>query len=224
MAPVRLAVVDDFEIIVSGVAGMLEPFTDRIDVVELDANRSIDTDVDVALYDSFAQGEAHTEDLQGVLDNPHARHVAMYTWRFDPDLLAFGLSRGLDGYLSKGLEADQLVAALERIAGGETVVAPDRPTDSRAARGSREPNPDRPWPGREYGLSEREAEVLALITAGRSNPEIADLLYLSVNSIKTHIRGLYRKIGVSRRTEAVLWGVDHGMRFDHRQVDDPDQG
>lgn len=73
--------------------------------------------------------------------------------------------------------------------------------------------------GREHGLTERESEVLALMIRGLTNPEIADSLYLSVNSIKTHVRSLYRKLGVDRRSKAVLWGVEHGFRT-ARRVDD----
>ncbi len=61
------------------------------------------------------------------------------------------------------------------------------------------------WPGREAGLSPREAEILALITQGLSNQEIADRAYLSINSVKTYIRSAYRKIGVTRRTQAAVW-------------------
>ncbi|MFC4785242.1 response regulator transcription factor [Nocardioides sp. MAHUQ-72] len=60
-------------------------------------------------------------------------------------------------------------------------------------------------------LTRREAQVLALIALGRSNQEIAAELYVSVNSVKTYIRTGYRKIGVSRRVEAVRWAMQHGL-------------
>jgi len=75
------------------------------------------------------------------------------------------------------------------------------------------------WPGRGEGLTDRESEVLALITQGMSNAEVADLTYLSPNTIKTYIRSIYRKIGASSRTQAVLWGVEHGFRPDKRRID-----
>lgn len=68
------------------------------------------------------------------------------------------------------------------------------------------------WPGREDGLSRREGEILVLVVRGKSNAEIAELVYLSANSIKSYIRSTYRKIGVTTRVEAVLWGVDHNFR------------
>lgn len=66
-------------------------------------------------------------------------------------------------------------------------------------------------PGTVVGLSERESDIIALVTEGLSNQEIADQMYLSINSVKTHIRSAYRKMGVKRRPQAVLWGIDHGF-------------
>ena len=67
------------------------------------------------------------------------------------------------------------------------------------------------WPGREFGLTAREAEIIALITQGLTNQEIAERSYLSINSVKTYIRTAYRKMGVASRSQAVLWGVRHGF-------------
>ena len=70
-------------------------------------------------------------------------------------------------------------------------------------------------------MSPREAEVLALITQGLSNQEIANRVYLSINSIKTYIRSAYRKIGITKRTEAAIWGIDNGFRPDSLRTIDP---
>ena len=70
------------------------------------------------------------------------------------------------------------------------------------------------WPGREEGLTPRESEVLALITRGLSNEQVATTTRLSPNSVKSYIRGAYRKIGVSSRTQAVLWALDHGFQVE----------
>ena len=78
------------------------------------------------------------------------------------------------------------------------------------------------WPGREFGLSSRESEVLALITQGLSNQEIAERTYLSINSVKTYIRTAYRKIEVTRRAQAVAWGMRHGFEPDRMRSVVPD--
>ncbi|WP_134767587.1 LuxR C-terminal-related transcriptional regulator [Nocardioides sp. 1609] len=63
-------------------------------------------------------------------------------------------------------------------------------------------------------LSPRERDMVRLIVAGMSNQEIADTLYLSINSVKTYIRSAYRRMGVETRTQAVVWGVRHGFLDD----------
>ncbi len=96
--------------------------------------------------------------------------------------------------------------AIERIHSGETLL----PTGG----GTATPRPESEWPGKEHGLTAREAEIIALITQGLSNQEIAERSYLSINSVKTYIRTAYRKIGVERRAQAVLWGIKHGFEPD----------
>ena len=75
------------------------------------------------------------------------------------------------------------------------------------------------WPGRSEGLSERESEILALITQGLGNADVAALTFLSPNTIKSYVRNLYRKIDVTSRTQAVLWGIAHGFAPDHHRID-----
>ncbi|WP_331240372.1 response regulator transcription factor [Mycobacterium colombiense] len=75
------------------------------------------------------------------------------------------------------------------------------------------------WPGRGEGLSDREAEILALITQGKSNADVARLTYLSPNTVKSYIRNIYRKLDVASRTQAVLWGVQHGFTPDHHRIE-----
>ena len=65
--------------------------------------------------------------------------------------------------------------------------------------------------GEVAGLSPRETDVLRLVVQGLSNHEIADELFLSINSIKTYIRSAYRKIGATTRPQVVAWCVQHGF-------------
>jgi DNA-binding CsgD family transcriptional regulator len=67
------------------------------------------------------------------------------------------------------------------------------------------------WPGKDKGLTPRESEVIAMITQGLSNAEIANRASLSINSVKSYIRTSYRKMGVTSRTNAVLWGLQNGF-------------
>ncbi|MET0461459.1 MAG: response regulator transcription factor [Ilumatobacteraceae bacterium] len=190
---------------------MFDQYRDRVVVAEIDANEPMVDTVDIVLYDSFAQPEADHDEISVLVDNPRAGRVAVYTWNFHPDLVESARRRGAHGYLSKTLPARELVDALEAIHAGEVVVSP--------APGKGRPEVGLDWPGRNEGLSSRESEILALITQGKDNAEVAALTYLSKNSIKTYIRSAYRKIGVKSRTQAVLWGVEHGFKPDHHRID-----
>jgi DNA-binding CsgD family transcriptional regulator len=91
-------------------------------------------------------------------------------------------------------------------------VVSDPPGRTRSVNGA-------DWPGRTEGLSDRESEVLALITQGLSNADVARLTYLSPNTVKSYIRTIYRKIGVASRTQAVLWGISNGFAPDRHRID-----
>jgi DNA-binding NarL/FixJ family response regulator len=209
--PITVALVDDYDIVLMGVANMLDRYRDRVVVAELDSNMGVDDAVDIVLYDSFAQPESDHEEIAVLVANPRARRVVVYTWNFHPDLVASARDQGAHGYLSKTLPARDLVAALEAVHAGETVIS-DVPPRTRTAVGL-------DWPGRGEGLSDREAEILALITQGKSNAEVAKLTYLSPNTVKSYIRTIYRKIDAGSRTQAVLWGVQHGFMPDHNRIE-----
>lgn len=210
-APITVALVDDYDVVVKGVANMLDPYRDRIVIAELDSTMPVSDAVDIVLYDSFAQPESDHDEIAVLVANPQARRVVVYTWNFHPDLVESARRHGAHGYLSKTLPARELVAALEAVHSGELVIS------DVAARARSAPGLD--WPGRGEGLSDREAEILALITQGKSNADVARLTYLSPNTVKSYIRTIYRKIGVASRTQAVLWGVDHGFTPDHHRIE-----
>jgi DNA-binding NarL/FixJ family response regulator len=206
--PVRVAVVNDYEIVVAGIASMLAPYADRVAVIELDTNLPVVSDVDVVLYDTFGQVQGDGIDLEDLVRGSSAR-VAIFSWNTDPDLVRRALDRGAAAYLSKELDGAGIVEAIERVHAGEQVV-PAGAEPVKVETGS--------WPGREHGLTAREAEVIALITQGLTNQEIADRSYLSINSVKTYIRTAYRKVGVTRRSQAVGWGVQHGFESNRTRV------
>jgi DNA-binding NarL/FixJ family response regulator len=209
--PVLVALVNDYDVLVIGIAHLLEPYRDRVVVAELDARRPVEDDVDVVLYDTFAQPEADQAELEHLVRNPHAGRVAVYTWNFHDDLIREARRLGASGYLSKALPARDLVAAIEAVHAGEVVIS-DPPRKARSVSGL-------DWPGRAEGLSDRESEILALITQGKSNAEIVGLTHLSPNTVKSYIRNLYRKIDASSRTQAMLWGMRHGFDPDHDRIE-----
>jgi DNA-binding NarL/FixJ family response regulator len=210
-APITVALVDDYDVVLLGVAQMLDQYRDRVVVAEIDSNEPLDDPVDIVLYDSFAQPESDHGEIRLLVENPRARRVVVYTWNFHPDLVDSARRQGARGYLSKTLTARDLVAALEAVHAGEIVVS-DQPSRARSTSGLN-------WPGRGEGLTDRESEILALITQGKSNADVAALTFLSPNTVKSYIRNIYRKIDVASRTQAVLWGVSNGFTPDHHRID-----
>jgi DNA-binding NarL/FixJ family response regulator len=198
--PVRVAVLNDFPVVVAGVGAMLAAYRDRVEVVERHPGRTVHEPVDVVLYDTFGAPRGVSTELRELAARTPGRLV-VYSWERSEERVRQALAAGAAGYVAKATGPEQLVAALERVRSGEVVV-PGPP-----ARARRTPD----WPGAVEGLTTREAEVVALIVRGMSNQEIADRCYLSINSVKTYVRTAYRKMGVTSRTQAVLWGLRHGF-------------
>jgi NarL family two-component system response regulator LiaR len=157
--PVRVAVVNDYEIVVAGVTAALEPYADRVVVVEAAAGLPVLSDVDVVLYDTFAQRHGDGVPVGDLV--PSGARLVVFSWTGDPDVVRACLDAGASGFVCKGTSAADLVDALERVRAGERVV-PD------GAQATERPEVGR-WPGEELGLSQRESEVLALICRGLSN-------------------------------------------------------
>lgn len=205
--PLTLAILNDYEVVVRGVQAMLAPFVDRVRVIEVGTDDQVNRHVDVTIFDTFAASDQEGEALEVLLaEAPGA--LVVYSWTMDADVVELALAMGCAGYLDKALDAEELVSALERVAAGEVVVR-------SATRGPAAPRTPvvlgDDWPTRELGLSPREAEIVALITQGLTNQDIAVQTYLSINTVKTFIRSAYRKMGVSRRSEAVRWGMTSGL-------------
>ena len=131
--------------------------------------------------------------------------MVVFTWSFDQASISSALAAGAAGYLSKGLSTTEIVAAIQAIHRGETVTSAGHLRTPLRDRAKGE------WPGQEQGLTPRESEILALITQGLSNADIAAAAYLSINSVKSIIRHAYKKIGVQTRSQAVRYGMQHGF-------------
>lgn len=215
-----VAVINDFEVVVRGVAGLLEPFADKLRLVELNVGMPVSEPVDIALYDTFAMEGAGSQSLNDIAQNENIRALVFYSWNLCPDLVAHAQAVGVRGVLSKSLSAHELVDCLHRIGGGELVISPEPTPDAPVVAGD--------WPGREHGLTPREAEIAALIAQGLSNKEIVERTLLSINSVKSYIRSAYRAMGVTSRSQAVRWCMERGLdtapqriTVDRRQRESP---
>jgi DNA-binding NarL/FixJ family response regulator len=190
--PIRLAIVSRQEVVARGLTAMLADYPERVMVVALASVYSKAIGIDVVLYDSHGLHRSEGADLDHLIQKTDAK-VLIYSRDMRPDLRARAMARGADGWVSMSKHAAELVSAVELIAAGK----------------SHEEQHD--WIGQEAGLSPREVEVLALVTQGMSNQEISDRLFLTINTLKSHIRQAYKKIGVGSRAQAVAWCMQHGF-------------
>ncbi len=189
-APLRLRVlvVDDHAVVHWGLRMLLgeQPWVERCLAARngAEALRLTQTfSPQVALVDLFLSGESGAEVCESIRRESPVTRVLLISGagRISP---AAARAAGASGFVSKDLEARELVAAVHRVGSGHTLFPP------RA---------EQPAPL----LSPREREVLELIAAGSTNPEIAGRLYLSPHTVKEHTSSLYRKLGARNRAEAV---------------------
>ncbi|HEY1280208.1 MAG TPA: response regulator transcription factor, partial [Acidimicrobiales bacterium] len=194
----RVALLNDYDVVVAGLAALLQPYKRQVSVVDISTGRPTRrAPIDVVLYDSYGRPGLDLNRISRTVEQDNIGHVAVFTFDFHQDLIADTLARGATGYLWKGLRSDELVDALQRIGDGEVVVSDARPqTHPLGASEVR-------WPLRDRGLTARESEALALLVSGLRNREIADAMFVSTDTVKTHLANVYRKLGVRNRAEAV---------------------
>lgn len=193
---ISVAIINDYEVVVRGLGAMLAQFAHRVRVVEMDAGGDPSVPADVALFDTFA-GRRHTlARAADMVRNGAANHVVLYTWDAAPEFIKAAQEIGVSGIVLKSRSADVLVDCLERIVDGERVGF-DGPTPRQAAR--------------VVELSDRESEVLALIARGLTNAQIAEELYLSIETVKTYVKRLYAKLDVHNRAQAAVAASLHQL-------------
>jgi DNA-binding NarL/FixJ family response regulator len=208
----RVAVIEDHPIFLEGLTQCLSAEPDFEVVaqsmrgdVDLETLRRLEPDlvlVDVELPD--VNGIEVTRRIRRALPEPR---VVILTAFADPDLLLEATRAGAAGYLLKHMRAPELVGILRRITAGEHVVGPD--LASRVLRELREGA--RGQEARLVLLSGREEEVLKLLATGETNRQIARRLFISEETVKSHVAAILRKLEVSDRTRAAVLAVRAGL-------------
>ena len=206
MSPIRLLLADDHPVVRAGLRAVLESEADLLvvdDVASAEAaiTRAGAGDVDVVLMDlQFGPGTggvAATRDITAVADAP--RVIVLTTYDTEADIIA-AVEAGACGYLLKDAPPDELVAAVRAAAAGQSALAPA--VAGRLFDRMRTPA---------QSLSTRETEVLTLVADGLSNQQIAEQLFVSQATVKSHLVHVFTKLGVDSRTSAVAAGVSRGL-------------
>lgn len=213
--PVRVVLVDDHEMVIEGLKAMLAPFKNRVRVVGeavgVDKAMTAITGLkpDIVLCDVRMQGASGLDLCRAVRERDPERKVILLSVYDDEQYLFQALRVGASGYLLKGISSDELVRQLELVHSGATAIDPGlaaRAVDT-AARLQR----DEFWPGARHGLTQRESEILSFVVTGLSNRGIANKLVIGDETVKSHLRSIYRKLGVSDRTSAVATALREGI-------------
>jgi len=159
----------------------------------------VDGEPDLIFYDVIGLHEGDGSDLDHWVKDTASTVIAV-TRDLRPDLTALAFDKGAQAAIPIGVAAAELIDAVQAAMTGSVE---DASAVTEVADATR--------PGQEVGLSQREADIIRLVTLGKANQEIAETLFLSINSVKTYIRSAYRKIGATNRVQAVAWAVQHGF-------------
>ena len=208
-APIRVLVVDDHPLFRLGVVDLLEEEEDMVVVGQADrAKKALrlarQTRPDVVLMDVHMPGRKGFEIIPELKHAVDARVLMLTVSERDDDLLG-ALAAGADGYLLKDAEPEELLRAIRKAAAGEAVLAGKVTAQvlKAAVRGRRsEP---------EVKLSPREREVLLLMAKGATTSAIAEALYISGNTVKTHVHHILEKLQAANRAEAVAKAAALGL-------------
>ena len=216
-ATIRVMLVDDQELVRSGLRRILR----RRDGFEIEVECSdgdqvpaalAEHDVDVIVMDLRMKGVDGIEATRLLRDNPDAPPVLVLTTFDDDEMLSGALRAGAAGFILKDSSAEDLIRAVRTVAEGASWLDPavtarvlsryrESPDAAAAATPSEDGTP----------LTTREQEVLHAIGCGLSNTEIADALYISELTVKSHIGRVFVKLGLRDRAAAVVYAFDHGI-------------
>ena len=213
---IRVALADDHQLVRAGFRALLDSEPDIEVVVEASGGEALlrairETPVDVALLDirmPDGDGLWTTEQIAADPALAHVRVVIVTTFELD-EYVARAIRAGASGFLVKDTEPVDLIRAVRVVAGGDALLSPGvtRRLLERAALGMR----DAADPTRLDGLTERETEVLRLVGQGLTNDEIAQRLFLSPLTAKTHVSRIMQKLHARDRVQLVVTAYESGL-------------
>lgn len=208
----KLVIVDDHEALREGLAALLAG--SGLEVVGAAGNVAAGLDLvehaepDVAILDIRLPDGSGIELTRQLLARDPGLGVILYTGDSDAELLYDGLDSGARGYALKAGSTDELVAAIERVAVGGSYV------DPRLDRILLSPRATANVPQ----LSPREREIMHLMAEGRTAEQIGDEIHVSVETVRTHVRNVIRKLQARNRVHAIALALERGeIALDHSE-------
>jgi two-component system nitrate/nitrite response regulator NarL len=207
-ARVRVLIADDHPLYRDGIVRAIQQRPDLEVVAECATSREAASEIrslkpDVALLD-LRVGSVNGLEVLRVLGSEGPTRVLILSAHTDPASVFDAIAAGAAGYLAKDVDRTEICDAIRAVARAERVF-------SNGLREAVIGEIPRRAGLSAVSLSPREREVLALVADGRVTPEIATLLYLSQSTVKTHLKNLYGKLGVSDRAAAVAEAMRRGL-------------
>jgi DNA-binding NarL/FixJ family response regulator len=213
---IRIVLVDDQELVRTGFRMVLDAQPDMTVVGEAaDGQAAVEFarthSADVMVMDARMprmDGVAATRQIRQAGDRPR---VLMLT-TFDLDEYAFAaLKAGASGFLLKDVPPEELLFAIRAVHSGDAVVAPSTTRRLIDRFAPMLPADDGHTPPELAGLTDREREVLILVAQGLSNAELAQRLFVSEATVKTHVGRILAKLGLRDRVQAVVYAYENGL-------------
>lgn len=216
---IRIALVDDQALVRRAFSLMLSVEPDVELVGEAgDGQAAVDlvfeTSPDLVLMDIEMPRLNGLDATRKIRERSDAQVIILTTFDRD-DYLFEALQAGAAGFLLKNCEPERLVEAIRTVADGGALLAPEvtRRVIEQAVKGS--PRPDAAAHPELDRLTQRERDVLSAMASGRSNAEIAQDLFVSEATVKTHVSSLLSKLAVRDRVQAVIFAFEHGLVSHH---------
>jgi two-component system response regulator DevR len=211
MKKLRILLVDDHEVVRLGLATLLEDIPGVIVVGEAGSAREAmiaceRLDPDLVILDIRLPDQTGVDVCRRITERwPHMR-VIMLTSYTDEDLITEAVLAGASGYVLKQVGNEELLRAIEAVRRGEALLDPQ--VTQRVLQRMRQT--ERLLDASAfYDLSKRELEVLHLVSQGKSNREIAEVLSVSEKTVRNHVSSLLNKLGLNNRIELATYAVKH---------------
>jgi DNA-binding NarL/FixJ family response regulator len=210
---IRVALVNDYMIVLEGLRALLRSSEPEIKIVEIDIRKKPQRGVDVTLLDTYGEYDSLEERVRSLTTDPSNGAIVVFSFSDRPEAVHHAVRAGAIGFISKAVPRDRIIEGIKAAAKGERVILTQRSQHAQIDGALR-------WPGRDIGLTERESELLSLLSTGMTNRELGETLYVSENTIKTHLRRLYSKLGVRNRAQAASL-AGQGILGEHRRQSKP---
>ena len=209
---IKTIIVDDHPVVRFGVKQMLSSSQDIEVVAEMDDVDNLlqvlkDTDADILLLDLELEHTTGVDALRLVRENAPGTKVIIYTSHDEEDRIVQAAELGVDGYLLKGCGQTELVNAIQSVSAGgialESTVAGKlmNHMNQRSSTAATQT----------VQFSKREAQVLKLLSSGKTNRDIGVTLFISESTVKFHVHAILNKLDASNRTEAVSIAAQLGL-------------